>query len=170
MRRENLKMAFGKDTGSPFVEYSRSLIFDPATGEMSGPVGKVRLEPKAAIILAMLEANAPEMVGRDELLNRGWSGGEGSDESLTQAVAQVRRCLVQVGEDAEAIITYPKRGYAYRPKSGNPGAKRRHTFRPGHAALALILAVIGLVLWQIAAPHGLRHVVRHSLGIGPHGE
>jgi DNA-binding winged helix-turn-helix (wHTH) protein len=147
--------------------------FDVRSGELSNDETTRRLEPKAAAVLAALCDHEGEVVSRDALLDRGWGQGSGSDEALTQAIAQIRRALDELGESADLIETFSRRGYRLRPnptvqamgisaslKERSPAARWNIGFASAIAAAALLLAAIAIF------PHELRHMVRHGLGLG----
>lgn len=140
------------------------IAFDPRSGQLgSGQVVR-RLEPKAAAVFAVLCDAGGALVSRRELLDRCWGEGEGSDEALTQAVAQIRRAFEELGEKAP-IETLAKRGY--RVTSGtlsNPSAGR--DARPGWHRPVLIAALLILLLLAYFQPHWLRHFIRHNFGGG----
>lgn len=119
-------------------------VADPATNELRRGSRIVRLEPKPMDVLMRLAARPGDVVSRDELLAEAWSGVVVSDETLTQAVARLRRAL---GDDAAYIETIAKRGYRLaapvQPAGLDmPPAPRRHWL--AWAAVASVLAA-GLV-------------------------
>src|SRR5947209_9404875 len=87
------------------------LIFDVPSGELRRHSRSRRLEPKAAAVLALLCAAGGAVVSRQELLDSCWGNGAGSDEALTQTVAQIRRAFDELGESTALIETLSKRGY-----------------------------------------------------------
>lgn len=125
----------------------------------------IRLEPRSAAILAQLQAANGAVVTRHELLDRCWEPGGGSDEALTQAVAQVRRAFEQL-QVASPIETLAKRGYRLhvrfkdQPRTSGPG---RHKPFGGWLIISglMIVAVVA-----ISVSHPVRHAVRHALGLG----
>lgn len=154
-----------------------ALLFDPGSGELSKPACSRRLEPKAAAVLAALCEGRGSVLARQDLLDRCWGEGEGSDEALTQTITQIRRALDDLGEDGGLIETFAKRGYRLQvqrgpvtsaplapsvPASIPPGSSRRSLA----LALAGVLTLLLLATW-IMDPHGSRHFIRHSLGLGP---
>lgn len=142
------------------------LSFDPQSGDLSTRAMSRRLEPKAASVLTELCSAKGEIVSRQTLLDRCWGEGEGSDEALSQAVAQVRRVLEELGEPADLIETLAKRGYRLNAPPAKPGPipGRRHDFALGRWVTAALVAVILIVIF--ADPHAIRHRVRHMLGMG----
>ena len=66
-----------------------------------------RLEPKAAGVLAVLIENENQVVSRGELLDRVWRNAYGADQSLTNSVSQLRKCLDHSQEAGSIIETVP---------------------------------------------------------------
>lgn len=152
------------------------LSFDPQSGELIAPAITCRLEPKAAAVLTLLCASPDEVVLRQVLLDGCWGAGEGSDEALNQAVAQIRRALEELGESSGLIETFARRGYRLRVRhdavvAPPPAPVITRSQRPRRALIMTLAAALTLALlaaW-IANPHGPRHFIRHSLGLGPGG-
>ena len=72
---------------------------------------EVHLQPKAMQVLTCLARNAPDVVLREELIERVWDGAFVSDEVITYNIRELRKAL---GDDAKRprfIQTVPKRGY-----------------------------------------------------------
>lgn len=112
----------------------------------------VKLEPKAAEVLALLAARPGEVIGREDLLSAAWPGVVVGDDTLTQAIIKLRKAL---GDDAHApkyIETISKRGYrliapvtAARQGAGAiaiaPPPRRRGLL------LGTLAAILALALW-----------------------
>ena len=84
-----------------------------------------RLSPRAIQVLQCLAEAGGNVVRRSELMEAVWSGVCVTDESLTQAVAELRRALGRTGEGYHLIETVPKAGYrltakVYAAKSHGP--------------------------------------------------
>lgn len=83
----------------------------PATGELVGPAGAQRLEPKVADLLLLLAAHAGQPVAREQIMDALWKGQVVGEDSLARAVFKLRQAL---GDDAKSpryIETLSKRGY-----------------------------------------------------------
>jgi DNA-binding winged helix-turn-helix (wHTH) protein len=141
--------------------------FDASSGILSSANSTSRLEPKAGDVLALLCAAQGSVVSRERLLDECWQGDAGSDEGLTQAVAQIRRALETVGASRDILSTHPKRGYSVSP-AGNSHASGRRRAPRMRAWLPLGLLAAAIIMILIVAPHWPRHVIRHALGWGPH--
>jgi DNA-binding winged helix-turn-helix (wHTH) protein len=140
--------------------------FDVESGTLSRGRATAKLEPKAADVLAFLFAERGRVVSRERLLDQCWGEGSGSDEGLTQVIAQIRRSLDALGAPRELLSTYPKRGYRL-----TTGGEENRGSEPSRASIAPWVAVGLLVIAAFAvlifAPHWPRHLIRHALGLGP---
>ncbi|WP_263260650.1 winged helix-turn-helix domain-containing protein [Pseudomonas sp. RIT-PI-S] len=91
-------------------------LFDDETFELSptaDPACAVLLGAAASRCLsALLEAQGT-IVTKKALLYQGWEryGQQVSGNSVNQAVAQVRRCLANLGQSSEWLVTVPRIGY-----------------------------------------------------------
>jgi transcriptional activator of cad operon len=82
-----------------------------ASGELTGPQGTVRLEPKVMDLLFLLAAQPGEVVTREQIFAALWPGVIVGEDTLARTVSKLRRAL---GDDARApahIETLSKRGY-----------------------------------------------------------
>lgn len=93
-------------------------LIDLASREVRGATGVQTLEPRAAAVLACLLDREGEVVSRSVLLDACWPGGAGSDEALSQTVAQLRRVLGDDPRHPRFIATVYKSGYRWQPQSG----------------------------------------------------
>jgi transcriptional activator of cad operon len=85
--------------------------FLPAAGELVGPQGTLRLEPKVAELLALLVAQPGLPVSREQIMQALWPGQVVGEDSLARAVFKLRQAL---GDDARSpryVETLAKRGY-----------------------------------------------------------
>lgn len=135
-------------------------VLDLGCDELRDAVGRpVELRPQVFQVLRFLALNAGRVVGKDELHAAVWPGLVVTDDSLVQAISDLRRAL---GDGAHRVIkTVPRRGYtlvadalaadAVPPAAGTP-ALRPRLRRPipawgvGMAAL-LSAAVLVLAAW-----------------------
>jgi TolB-like protein/DNA-binding winged helix-turn-helix (wHTH) protein/tetratricopeptide (TPR) repeat protein len=73
----------------------------------------VELRPQAYQVLRYLALNAGRLVTKDELMASVWPGSVVTDDSLVQAIGDVRRAL---GEPGHGLVkTVPRRGYMLVP-------------------------------------------------------
>lgn len=100
---------------------------DRLRGELMLPDGSpAPLRRQALEVLLALAEHAGHVVDKDTLMRRVWPGKVVTDDSLVQAVADIRRLL---GADADAYLrTVPRRGYLLL--SAAPAAR---TAAPGQA-------------------------------------
>jgi TolB-like protein/DNA-binding winged helix-turn-helix (wHTH) protein/tetratricopeptide (TPR) repeat protein len=83
----------------------------PASGEVQGRSGWVRIEPKAMAVLSMLAQARGEVVSRDALLQQVWPRGFVTDDVLTRCISQLRRALGDAASAPAFLETIPRRGY-----------------------------------------------------------
>jgi hypothetical protein len=115
--------------------------------EVLHPDGARRLEPKAAAVLAELMRAGGKVVCREALLDACWGGEAGSDEALTQAIAQLRRAFDDDPRRPRFIGTVHRTGYRWlavapvlEPRKLEPAvvaATRRVAISPWKWAAAL---------------------------------
>src|SRR5215208_1464236 len=97
--------------GSHTVDLSREALIDPI-----GSI--VPLRPRAWLVLRFLALHAGRLVGKNELMDEVWGDCEVTEDSLVQAIGDVRRAL---GEDGRtALRTLPRRGYMLVTDEGRP--------------------------------------------------
>jgi TolB-like protein/DNA-binding winged helix-turn-helix (wHTH) protein len=85
---------------------------EPRTGEIHGPQGSARLEPKIMDVLVALARQPGQVLERDALLREVWGARAiVSDEPLTRCIAELRRALGDSRQAPVYIQTLPKRGY-----------------------------------------------------------
>jgi TolB-like protein/DNA-binding winged helix-turn-helix (wHTH) protein/cytochrome c-type biogenesis protein CcmH/NrfG len=95
------------------LDLQRRRLLDPAGTE-------VELRPQAFDVLRHLALNAGRLVTKDELMATVWPHVVVTDDSLVQAVGDVRRALGAAGP--RAIRTVPRRGYVLTADAGNEAA------------------------------------------------
>lgn len=129
---------------------------DLAVREISGPMGVRKLEPRAAQVLEMLLERRGEVVTRAELLDRCWPEGGGSDEALSQSVAQLRRALDDDPRRSRFVRTIHKSGYQWvaqpalavtRVHETPVPARRRMAWTPMAALALLVMAAAAYAIW-----------------------
>jgi DNA-binding winged helix-turn-helix (wHTH) protein/tetratricopeptide (TPR) repeat protein len=102
------------EDGEPARSTATRLTFGPFTididrGEVTGDRGPVHLRPKTFSLLRYLVDRAGRVVSKQELLQSLWPGVVVTDDSLTQAVRELRLAL----DDRERVLlrTVLRRGY-----------------------------------------------------------
>ena len=88
--------------GDRIVDLARELLRDER-----GDV--VPLRPRAWLVLRLLATRAGRLVGKDEIMDEVWSDCEVTEDSLVQAIGDIRRALGDAGRSA--LKTLPRRGY-----------------------------------------------------------
>ncbi|MEO1191546.1 MAG: winged helix-turn-helix domain-containing protein [Pseudomonadota bacterium] len=89
----------------------------PSARHVTGSTNEVTLSLRAMGVLEVLAKSGTDVVTRGSLLDRVWADVIVTDESLTQAVSEIRRALALVGVDRDLIVTVPKTGYRLREKA-----------------------------------------------------
>jgi transcriptional activator of cad operon len=133
-----------------------------ATGDLIGPSGTERLEPKVMDLLFLLAERPGQAFSKDEIMERLWPNVVVGDDTLARAVSRLRKAL---GDDPKAptfIETLPKRGYrliAPVTDGGSivaavPVAVRKRTAWVSAVGAALVLVVVALGVSLVWAPVG----------------
>ncbi|WMT74314.1 AAA family ATPase [Bradyrhizobium sp. Ash2021] len=104
--------------GNHAVDFSREALID-----QSGSI--VPLRPRAWMVLRFLALHAGRLVGKDELMDEVWADCEVTEDSLVQAVGDVRRALGKAGRTA--LRTLPRRGYMLVTTESRPGIVPQNT-------------------------------------------
>ena len=136
------------------------LRIDPRAGEVSGPGGSERLDPKVMDVLVLLAQHAGQVVLREHVLAELWPNMVVTDDALSRCIYELRRQLSQAAGEEQyksLIETVPKRGYRLngevtlpQPRSAAHAAKRRNG---RWLALASAIPAILLLLYA-AGRHG----------------
>ena len=88
--------------GDRIVDLARELLLDE-----HGNI--VPLRPRAWAVLRLLATRAGQLVGKDEIMDEVWSDCEVTEDSLVQAIGDIRRALGNAGRSA--LKNLPRRGY-----------------------------------------------------------
>ncbi|HEY4645650.1 MAG TPA: winged helix-turn-helix domain-containing protein [Steroidobacteraceae bacterium] len=102
------------------------LWIDPRAGEVSGPAGHEKLDPKVMDVLVMLAQHAGQVVLREHLLARLWPNAVVTDDVLSRCIYELRRQLSRAGGDEQykaMVDTVPKRGYRLNGEVALPQAR-----------------------------------------------
>jgi len=126
--------------------------FSPEYGIIGSPKGKkLVLEPRLSRLIYFLSLNANTHVSRDYLVDHIWIDTIVNEESLTRAVADLRKVLAAHFKDAITIETLRKRGYKLSLKVDKLRLRMNPTV--SNAILGLIVFVI--LIWLLADILGL---------------
>jgi TolB-like protein len=88
--------------GDRTVDLARELLLD-------GRGNIVPLRPQAWSVLRLLAQRVGSVVNKDEILEEVWSGCNVTEDSLVQAIGDIRQALGETGRSA--LRTLPRRGY-----------------------------------------------------------
>jgi pimeloyl-ACP methyl ester carboxylesterase len=95
---------------------------DLTSGRLLRGGSELKLRPKAFELLRLLVEGRGRLFSKDELLQTLWAGTVASEDSLVQAVSDVRAALGS--RAAEIVVTVPKRGYRLGvPVAGAPALR-----------------------------------------------
>jgi DNA-binding winged helix-turn-helix (wHTH) protein/TolB-like protein len=141
---------------------------DLARGELLDAGGRpTELRAQALRVLCVLGARAGQAVGKDELMQRVWGDVVVTEDSLVQAVGDIRRVLGPVG--AACLRTVPRRGYRLEPSPDRAApapaavAPASHGRWLGMALLLALLVAAGLAWYGSRSTD----VAQRSLAILP---
>jgi DNA-binding winged helix-turn-helix (wHTH) protein len=90
-----------------------SFQIDPRTWLLTGDSGEVDLSPRLVEILAFIVSRGGEIVTKEELLEKFWPDVNVTENTLTRAIADIRKAI---GEDAASprfLQTVSRRGYKF---------------------------------------------------------
>ncbi|MEX2148639.1 MAG: winged helix-turn-helix domain-containing protein [Steroidobacteraceae bacterium] len=133
-----------------------TLTIDPATGEITGPGGREKLDPKVMDVLLVLARQTGTVVTRDDLLAAVWPDVAASDDMLSRCIYELRRQLSRAGDDQQLkalIETVPRRGYRLRGEisAPQPMPMLESVVSPGrrHRVLlpVLVVAIAAMLVW-----------------------
>lgn len=90
-----------------------SFAVDPRTWLLSERGQGVDLSPRLVEILAYIVARDGEIVTKDELLERFWPGVHITDNTLTRAIADIRKAIQDDAAQPRYLQTVSRRGYRF---------------------------------------------------------
>ncbi|HXV41168.1 MAG TPA: winged helix-turn-helix domain-containing protein, partial [Steroidobacteraceae bacterium] len=155
-----------------------ALTIEPSTGEVTGPAGREKLDPKVMGVLVQLAVRAGHVVSREDLHEHLWPDAVVTDDALTRCIHELRRHLERAGggERYRAMIeTLPKRGYRLNGVIAPPDLPEVAPQPPGSRrawiAAAAVLAGAALVLFAMlrrdADPVAPPAAVANSIAVLP---
>ncbi|TPJ31557.1 winged helix-turn-helix domain-containing protein [Mesorhizobium sp. B2-7-2] len=93
-----------------------SAVLDLERGTLRRDGEIVPIRPKTFDLLAFLVRNPGRVLSKDELFEAVWPRSTVTEDSLTQCVRDVRKCL---GDETQSLIrNVPRRGYIFQPADG----------------------------------------------------
>ena len=87
---------------------------DPRTWTLTRDGQPIDLSPRLVEILGHLATRDGAIVTKDELLERFWPGVNINDNTLTRAVADIRKALGDSAAAPQYVQTLARRGYRFR--------------------------------------------------------
>ena len=102
------------ETGSvvlPEVFWVGEHRIHPGENQVRCEAGSIQVEPKVMSLLVYLAFNAGSTITREQLFEAVWPGVVVTDDTLTQAVAKLRKALGDDARNPRYIQTVPKGGY-----------------------------------------------------------
>jgi TolB-like protein/DNA-binding winged helix-turn-helix (wHTH) protein len=106
---------------------------------------QIPLRPQAFAVLRCLAERPGQLVTKDEIMAAVWPGVAVTDDSLVQAVGDIRRAI---GDEAHAILrTVPRRGYRLVPPEDGAALPARSAPRWAAVAAAVLLAIGAAGAW-----------------------
>ena len=112
----------------------------------------VDMRPQAYQVLRVLALNAGRLVSKDRLLALVWPGVVVTDDSLVQAISDVRRALGEQGR--QVLKTIPRRGYMLVAAAVSAGGAAEPSVAaqagPGRSYRRLVLLTAGALVLALA--------------------
>ena len=154
--------------------------FDPLTGELHHAhrgTATTRLEPQPARVLTVLVERAGDVVSREELQQRVWSGDTFVDfeRGLNYCIAQIRAALGDSAAAPRFVETLPRRGYRFvaaiqQDAAPAPEARTARTWWRHPVAVAAVavlgVATVGAVVsWALLARHTAAALPKPANGV-----
>lgn len=144
----------------------------PSEGRLVGPRKEVHLRPKTMDVLVALAERQDGIASQREILAEVWGGSEVSDAVLTNAIAELRRGLADVGGDRSLVATVSRRGYRLTAPvafdAPRPAAARSvavlplEDLTPGGADPKLLAAIQEALVGELARHPALRVLSRDA--------
>jgi TolB-like protein/DNA-binding winged helix-turn-helix (wHTH) protein/Tfp pilus assembly protein PilF len=157
------------------IKLSTDLELDPLAYELRRGGRSVRLERIPMEILLLLLERRPELVTREQIVERVWGGGVfvDSDNSINAAIFKIRRALRDDPENPRFIRTITGKGYRFIGTPLEPAADSPQATPPAPRRIGArgrrILAATGVV--AVVAAGALlwppRHEGRQMLAVLP---
>lgn len=98
------------------------LTFDPDTRQLWIGKNEVRLSPKAFDLLALLIAQRPKAVSKNDIREHLWPGTFVSDSSLPSLISEIREAIADHRRKPGLLRTLHGFGYAFQAEAASPRA------------------------------------------------
>ena len=141
-----------------------TLTVNTVAGEVTGPGGREKLDPKVMNVLLQLAQQVGHVVSREELHARIWPHAIVTDDALTRCIYELRRQLSVAGGDDRfrtILETVPKRGYrlnaAILPLAPDPirPLATRKKWQWLAAGAAIVIAAVAWIALSTMSRSGL---------------
>lgn len=141
------------------------ILVEPLTGQYASPTRSGHLPPRAVEVLLHLAKHPRRLVTRAEILAHVWGDGQGSAESLSHVISDLRRAFEDHSNQPRFIQTVPRRGYrllvepvpSHRGVESVPGDVEsrapyfwRTLIRHGVVQASVTYLIVGWLLIQVA--------------------
>ncbi len=149
-------------------------VLDLARGELLDAAGRpTELRAQALKVLLLLGEQAGQVVGKNELMRRVWPDVVVTEDSLVQAVGDIRRVLGDAKH--ERVRTVPRRGYLLAVDPPRVGAAAPSVQAPAAPRLRIaswigvtcLLLAVFTAGWMAARTGGAAPAMPRSLAILP---
>jgi DNA-binding winged helix-turn-helix (wHTH) protein len=136
------------------------VLVDVANQQVTVGGDERALEPKVFRLLQFLIENRDRVVRKEEIIAAVWTDASVSDNSLTRAVAQVRKALGDDSKEPRYIATVPTVGYRFLGdiKEGGPAPKGIPR-KPYWAAGVVLVFGVAAAVWALGHRSEPGHVV-----------
>jgi DNA-binding winged helix-turn-helix (wHTH) protein/Tfp pilus assembly protein PilF len=88
-----------------------NVLVSPSRRALIGPRGSAEIQPRVMQVLVALAENVQQVVTREALFERCWSGVYVGDDSLNRVVLALRKASAELGGEGFEIETIRKTGY-----------------------------------------------------------
>lgn len=120
-------------------------------GILTAPGGKsLILEPRLSRLLYLLALNEGDIISRQHLIDQIWQETIVNEESLTRAIADLRKILSQHFDTPPLIKTLRKRGYQLNLKDGPKAIILKWKVKKKHIYPMIgVVCTLLLILWWV---------------------
>ncbi|MCG7551627.1 winged helix-turn-helix domain-containing protein [Pseudoalteromonas sp. Of7M-16] len=112
---------------------------------------KVRLEPKAALILQYMAARPGEIIGREELFDTFWPNQVVTEDALNRVISTLRKTLNDSSTEPQYIATIRKSGYRLVADVKHIAPPLRHNRTKKLTGISIILCGLLLITALISS-------------------
>ncbi len=102
---------------------------DPRTWLLTRDNQPVDLSPRLVEILGFIVSRSGQIVTKDELLEKFWPDVNVTENTLTRAIADIRKAINDDASEPKFLETASRRGYRFVGTQGTPGAPGADPFK-----------------------------------------